>query len=41
MRAEPPFLVEIDDLQGTPTRGKSLEELVYEAVGIRVDRKED
>lgn len=33
---EPPFIVEIGDLWETPVERKELEQLIYEAVGIRI-----
>jgi len=36
---EPPFVVEIGDLWETPVEHKSLEEMIYEAVGIRIRKK--
>ena len=35
--AKPPFLVHVGDLWGTPVARRSLESLIQEAVGIRVE----
>ena len=41
LTAQPPFVVEVGDIWNTPVPHKSLEQLIYEAVGIRIVREDD
>mgnify|MGYP006280956229 CR=1 FL=1 len=36
LTATPPYVVELDDVWGTPTRRPGLERMIHEAVGIRI-----
>ncbi len=38
LNSEPPFVVVVDDIWSTRTESKDLEELIYEAVGIRISK---
>lgn len=40
LAAVPPYIVEVSDLRETPTKGKTLEQMIFEAVGIRIVREE-
>jgi vacuolar-type H+-ATPase subunit F/Vma7 len=40
LAAAPPYLVVIEDLWGADGRRRSLQELIFEAVGIRITRGE-
>lgn len=40
LKSAPPFVVEIGDLAGTDVKMKSMEQLIYEAVGIRILRED-
>ncbi len=39
LTARPPFLVHVGDVWGTDVKRRSLEALVHEAVGIRVEKE--
>lgn len=41
LAATPPYLVVVGDIWGTETKRKSLEELVHEAVGIKIVKSDE
>ncbi|MFO7821499.1 MAG: V-type ATP synthase subunit F [Lentisphaeria bacterium] len=40
LSCQPPFIVEVGDLWNTPVERRSLEEMIYGAVGIRLHKTE-
>lgn len=36
LSCQPPFIVEVNDLWNTPVERRTLEQMIYEAVGIRL-----
>ena len=40
LTSTPPYIVEVADIWGTPVRRKGLEQLIQEAVGIKIVREE-
>jgi len=41
LAATPPYLVVVGDIWGTETKRKSLEEMVHEAVGIKIGKRDE
>ena len=39
LSGEPPYVVEVADLMETPVERKSMEEMIYDAVGLRIRKR--